>query len=156
VLPLVIQVAAQIFSRVAIFAVRDDIVVGVAQSRLERAGGPSDEVLQSLSLATREIAWFHSALSAKGPVRAEPSNEGDRRLALLLGNRPPEEAYIAPIQSVGGTVALLYADNLPEGKPLGDTSALETILNFAGLALDRRALERVLAEPDSKPAPPAG
>ena len=158
VLPLVIRLAARIFSRVAIFAVRDDIVVGIAQSGLDRADGPNDEVLQRLSLGTQEVAWFRAALSANGPVRAEPSDEGDRRLALLLGNRPPEEAYIAPIECAGRTVALLYGDNLPDGNPLGDTSTLETILNFAGLALDRRALERVLAEDktDSAPAPQAG
>jgi hypothetical protein len=43
-------------------------------------------------------------------------------------------------------VALLYADNLPESKPFGDTSALEVVLHHAGLALDRAALERALQE----------
>ena len=43
-------------------------------------------------------------------------------------------------------VAVLYADNLPSGAPIGDTSALEVVLHEAGLALDRAVLERALAE----------
>ena len=42
-------------------------------------------------------------------------------------------------------VALLYADNLPGGAPLGDTTALEIVLHEAGLALDRASLERALS-----------
>jgi hypothetical protein len=43
-------------------------------------------------------------------------------------------------------VALLYADDLPEGGPLPDTTPLATLLHEAGLALDRALLERALAE----------
>jgi hypothetical protein len=43
-------------------------------------------------------------------------------------------------------VAILYADQLPEEGPMGDTSALEIVLHEAGLALDRAVLERALAE----------
>jgi hypothetical protein len=64
----------------------------------------------------------------------------------MLGDRPPAEAYVAPIESGGQVVAVLYADNLPGDAPLGDTSALEVVLHHAGLALDRAALERALAE----------
>jgi hypothetical protein len=38
----------------------------------------------------------------------------------------------------------LYADHLPEQRPIGDTSALEVVLSHAGLALDRAVLERAL------------
>ena len=45
--------------------------------------------------------------------------------------------------------ALLYADNLPEGLPIGDTTMLSIVLHEAGLALDRALLERALAEAES-------
>jgi hypothetical protein len=38
--------------------------------------------------------------------------------------------------------ALLYADDLPESRPLGDTAALAVVLREAGLALDRALRER--------------
>ena len=62
--------------------------------------------------------------------------EGDQRLAVLLGNALPSEAYIAPIESGDRVVALLYADNLPDDRPIGDSSALEVVLHEAGLALE--------------------
>ena len=58
----------------------------------------------------------------------------------------PKEAYVAPIHSGGRVAALLYADDLPEGRPLGDTSSLTVVLREAGLALDRALEERALAE----------
>jgi hypothetical protein len=65
---------------------------------------------------------------------------------VLLGNAIPEEAYVAPIESGDHVVALVYADNLPGGEPIGDTSALEVVLHEAGLALDRAWMERALKE----------
>jgi hypothetical protein len=83
-------------------------------------------------------------------VRGPARDEGDRQLAALLGDREPPEAYVAPLESGDRVVALLYADNLPGGRPLGDTAALEVVLHEAGLALDRAALERQLAEVESQ------
>ena len=65
---------------------------------------------------------------------------------MLLGNAIPEEAYVAPIESGDHVIALIYADNLPGGEPIGDTSALEVVLHEAGLALDRAWMERALEE----------
>ena len=86
-------------------------------------------------------------------MRAAPSDDGDRRLAALLGARAPREAYVAPIESGDRVVGVLYGDNLPADAPIGDTSALEVVLHEAGLALDRAVLERALAEADGAAAP---
>jgi hypothetical protein len=53
---------------------------------------------------------------------------------------------VAPIESGGRVVALIYADNLPDEKPLPDATAFEIVLHEAGLVLDRAVLERALAE----------
>jgi hypothetical protein len=148
VLSQVLAFAAQRFSRVALFGVRDERAVGVAQSGLARAGGPDDAALRELSLATREPAWFRRVLERKRPLRCAPSDEGDHRLAVLLGNEIPPEAYVAPIVTGEGVVVLLYADNLPEREPLPDTGGLEVLLDAAGIALDRALLERTLAVSD--------
>ena len=81
-------------------------------------------------------------------------DDGDSKLGILLGDQTASEAYVAPIVSAGEVVALLYADNLPAGTSLGDTSALEVVLHHAGLALDRAVLERALAEMENQGDPP--
>jgi hypothetical protein len=68
---------------------------------------------------------------------------------VLLGNEIPAEVYVAPIVTGDRVAALLYADNLPGQDPIGDTSALEVLLDAAGIALDRALIERTLARSGS-------
>jgi hypothetical protein len=146
VLPLVIRFASETFSRVAMFMVRDDSVVGIAQSGLGQMGGPDDESLQNVRIGREECTWFRSVFETGASATSGPTDDGDRMLSSLLGDRAATRAYVAPISSAGQIVALLYADNLPDEAPIGDTSALEVVLHHAGLALDRAVLERALAE----------
>jgi hypothetical protein len=152
VLSQVLSFAAQRFARVALFGVRDERVVGVAQAGLARAGGPDDAALRELSLRSAEPAWFRRVIESKRPASAPPSDEGDHRLAVLLGNDIPGEAWVAPIVTGERVVALLYCDNLPGREPIADTRSLEVLLDAAGIALDRAVLERTLAE--SEPPDP--
>ncbi len=131
------------FSRVALFLVRDDMAVGMSQIGLERAEGPNDEEIGEISLVAREPAWFKAVFDTRAPVCGAPSNDGDRKLASLIGRIVPDQAYVAPIESGDQIVALLYGDNLPSRAPIGDTSALEVLLHQTGLALERSLLERL-------------
>jgi hypothetical protein len=149
VLNLVLEFAAESFSRVAMFMVRDDVAVGIAQRGLPAAGGPGDDEFCELRVSLDEPAWFRAAIESGEAHTAAPQGEGDRRLWALLGRSAPGEAYLAPIESGGHVAALLYADNLPEGLPIGDTTMLSIVLHEAGLALDRALLERALAEAES-------
>jgi hypothetical protein len=149
VLPSVLAFAAQRFARVALFMIRDPLASGIAQLGLAKAGGPDDAGLREVHFESREPAWFRDVLESRQPVRGAPSDEGDRRLCVLLGNELPAEAFVAPIESANQVVAILYADNLPGRTPLPDTGALEVVLHEAGLALDRSLLERTLAEADA-------
>ncbi len=144
VLPLVIRFAAEVFSRVAMFMVRDGTAVGMAQHGLSRGGGPDDRDLRGVCVDVSSSAWMRAVLEQRRAVEGTPGNEGDRNLTRLLGDRIPGAAYLAPIESAGQVIALLYGDNLPEDGTIGDTSALEVVLHHAGLALDRASLERAL------------
>jgi hypothetical protein len=146
VLSLALRFAGESFARVAIFMVRDEQAIGIAQLGLPKAGGPGDASISEVVVPHREPAWFRRVLDGRNAIRGAPGDEGDQRLAVLLGNTIPTEAYVAPIESGERVIALLYADNLPGGEPLGDTAALEVLLHEAGMALDRAVLERALAE----------
>jgi hypothetical protein len=146
VLSLILEYAAELFERVAIFMVRDDDAIGMAQAGLDRAGGPSDEEFRAVKIAAADSAWFAAVLESRQGVQAPASNEGDRQLATLIGSSVPPEAYVAPIESSHRVVALVYGDNLPGGGPIGETASLEIVLHEAGLALERAVLERALAD----------
>jgi hypothetical protein len=146
IIPVVLRFASELFGRVAMFLVRDQLAVGMAGHGLERAGGPDDSALRDLAVRADAPSWFRRVLAGDGAVRGAPQDAGDRELCRLLGHSEPGEAYVAPLESGDRIVALLYADNLPDGRALGDTQALEVVLHEAGLALDRASLERQLAE----------
>ena len=151
VLSVVLDFSAETFSRSALFMVRDDRVAGVAQRGMPPGGGPDDDEIVKVGLPLEaQPELFRRVLAGRRAVRAPMAGEGDRRLAMLLGTRAPREAYVAPIESGGSVVALLYADNLPDEAPVPDTTALEIVLHEAGLALDRALLERALADAERR------
>jgi GAF domain-containing protein len=149
VMALVLDFAARCFARVAIFMVRDGKAVGMAQRGLPGAGGPDDAELRRIQLPLSGPggpACFRRAIGRRAPCVARADDPGDRGLLALLGDPVPAEAWVAPIESGGGVAALLYADNVPRPLPLADATALEIVLQEAGLALDRALLERALAD----------
>jgi hypothetical protein len=148
VLPEVLSFAAENFSRVALFMIRDDQALGIAQIGLPRAGGPDEAGLRDIHISIHESAAFRQVVESRVPLRGAPRDAGDQRLAFMLGNELPQEFYVAPIQSADAVVALLYADTLPGSGPLPDTGPLEVMLHSAGMALDRAVLERSLEEFD--------
>jgi hypothetical protein len=149
ILPVAIRFAADNFERVAMFLVHEGKAVGIAQHGLSLAGGPDDDDLRNISFDVADSGWLSRVLTAGKPVIAAAQTDGDHALASLLGDEIPEEAYLAPIESSGQVIAVLYGDNLPSRAAIGDTSALEVVLHHAGLALDRAALERALREQGS-------
>jgi hypothetical protein len=146
VLSLILEFAGECFARAAIFMVRDDAAIGMAQSGLGRAGGPDDEMFCEISIPAHEPAWFREVLERREGIKAPPRNAGDRELAARLGSTVPREAFVAPVESSQQVVALVYVDNLPGGEPIGETTSLEIVLHEAGLSLERALLERALAE----------
>jgi hypothetical protein len=150
VLALILEFAAESFARAAIFMLRDDDAIGMAQLGLGRAGGPDDEAFREISISAREPAWFQEVLERREGIKAPPRNAGDRELAVLLGSAVPREAYVAPIESSQQVVALVYVDNLPGDEPIGETTSLEIVLHEAGLSLERALLERALAEAEDQ------
>jgi hypothetical protein len=146
VLKLVLQFVSESVSRVAMFVVRDEIALGIAQIGLPRGGGPEDAQLREIELPVSEVEWFRQVLESRNSLCSAVTGEGDRVLVQRIGDREPAQAYIAPIVSGGRVVALLYADNLPGVEPIGDTSVIEIALHEAGLALERALLQRALAQ----------
>ena len=147
VLTLVLDFAAETFARVAMFMVRDEVVVGMAQRGLPPTGGPDDARMRAIELGPEAMPeLFEEVLTRRAAHHTAIRAPRDHALAMRLGAAAPREGYAAPIESGGRVVALVYADNLPDENPLPDPTAFEIVLHEAGLVLDRALLERALAE----------
>lgn len=151
IMSLVLGFSAERFSRVAIFVVRDEVTVGMVQRGMPETGGPDNEALAGIQFdRDTQPELFRRVVEESGPVRSSMRDQGNHRLAMLLGGRAPGEAYAAPIESGGCVVAILYADNMPDEGALRDTGEIESVLQEAGLALDRALLRRTLDSLDDR------
>ena len=142
----VLRFAARSFRRVALFAVRDGVAVGLAQLGLETAGGPDEEAFRGIELSIADSPWLKTVVETRAAHCTAPAPPGDPELSARLGSRAPERAFLGPIESSGKVVAIVYGDILPSDGPLPSTATLEVVMDQAGLAMDRAALERVLDE----------
>ena len=158
-LRLVLDFAGRHFDRSLVFWVREGEAHAMAQRGFAAAGSPEDAALSGASVGADALPAFRKVLDARAPARMAVTGPEDAAFLTRLGVAAPAELYVAPIESGDQVAALLYADNQPSARPLGDTSAIEVIVHEAGLALDRAVLERALeqvegqrrgSEPDSR------
>jgi DNA-binding NarL/FixJ family response regulator len=142
---LILRFASELMNRAVIFLVKEKEIVGLGQFGIELQGESADVKVRNTRIPTREDSLFSEALTGMAPVRMTPgSRKWDDHLFSQFGGRKPQEIFLGPLISEGRVVAILYGDNLPEQKPVGDTEALEIFLSQAGMAMEKALLERRL------------
>lgn len=151
ILPVVIEFASELFARVAVLLVRDQQIVPIA-GRGMPALDLEKPAPEPMALETIGEGWIERVLTTGRSVHGPPTTLGDHALLQNLGLRDESRpAYLGPIESGGTVIALVYGGMASSTEPLPDASGLEVVLHHAGLALDRAALERALAEEDGDP-----
>lgn len=154
ILPVVIEYAAELFSRVAVLLVRDQQILLLAGRALPALDGP-DGVGAAISLAKLQDGWVGRVLTTRRSTQGAPETAGDRALLAHLGLDEARHAYLGPVESGGSVIALVCGvESAEDGTGMPDTSGLEVVLHHAGLALDRAALERALAEEEEEGSAP--
>lgn len=148
VLPVVLDYASQFFTRVAILAVRDEEVFAIAGRGIDSLEVDPLDPPPEVSLRTLDPGWIRDVIETCELVVAPPRTEADRMLLDRFGGLEPEQVFLAPIESDGVVMALLYGDQAGAGGAPPDTSGLEVVLHHAATSLDRAALERALWEAD--------
>lgn len=144
---LVLRFAAEFVNRAVVLLVKKETVQGLGQFGLQDKDGPADIRIRNLSIPRGESSIFTPVLENRFPFRGsmQDSPWNDYFLQQLGGGRPAE-VFVGPIVSEGKVVAVLYGDNLPEEKPIGDTDSLEIFLSQAGIAMEKALLQRRLQE----------
>ncbi len=147
---LVLRFASEFMNRAVIFLVKEKVIVGLGQFGIELADGAADARVRRMKIPAEEPSLFNFVLQGMAPVKS-PMGSGrwDHYLKEQLGGEEPEEIFLGPVLSEGKIVALLYGDNLPEKRSIGDTEALEIFLSQAGLAMEKALLERRLRGKDA-------
>src|SRR3989304_869816 len=108
--------------------------------------GDPNRRIKGIKIQLKEQSVFkeiiEQRMSVKKVLESLPVHE---YLIKELGGFKPSEVFLAPLVVSGRVAALLYGDNVPEEKPIGDTESLEIFLAQAGIAMERALLERKLS-----------
>ena len=144
---LILRFASELMNRAVILLVKEEEIVGLGQFGIELNGDSADVRVRNVKLPREEDHVFKEALQSFSPYRrAAKKSEWNDYFFEQLGGQRPGEVFVGPLVSEGRVVAVLYGDNLPDEKPIGDTEALEIFLSQAGLAMEKALLERRMSK----------
>lgn len=142
---LILRFASEIMNRAVLLMVKKDHLVGLGQFGVSIEGKDPNRVIREIEIPLSEASIFKEAIDRRIAIKRRLSSLPWNEYFLgTLGGGRPVEAFVAPIMVNQKVVALLYGDNLPEDKPIGDTEGLEIFLFQAGMAMERALLERKL------------
>ena len=140
---LILRFASELMNRAVILLVKEEEIVGLGQFGIEMDGESADIRVRNTRLPKTEKHVFTEALKSFAPYRSQPQETAwNDYFFNHLGGKRPDEVFVGPLISEGRVVAVLYGDNLPDEKPIGDTESLEIFLSQAGLAMEKALLER--------------
>ena len=144
---LVLRFAAEFMNRAVVLLVKKDAIQGLGQFGIEDRDGSADFRIREIRIPRGEPSLFAPVLETRYPLKGEIDDSRWSNFFLgQLGDARPAEIFVGPIVSEGKVVAVLYGDNLPEEKPIGDTDSLEIFLSQAGIAMEKALLQRRLQD----------
>lgn len=140
---LTLRFASELMNRAVIFLVKETEIVGLGQFGLDAMTENADRMVRKMRLKVDADSLFAQVLQQKNAAKGKlGACESDRKLQAQLGGQEPSEVFVGPLVSDGKVVAILYGDNLPESKEIGNVEAFEVFLSQAGMAMEKVLLER--------------
>ena len=144
---LTLRFASELMNRSVIFLVKPDSFEGLGQFGIEIEGESADMRVRSMKLGKDVPSILKDVLDTqRSIIKSMENTDGNRYIIDNLGGKTPSESLAAPIIASGKVAVILYCDNIPEEKPIGDASALDIFLMQAGVAMERALLERKVQE----------
>lgn len=142
---LVLRFASEFMNRAVVFIVKGNGIVGLGQFGIDDGSGSADSIVRNMKIPRDDDSLLARVIESRLSVKVGPDDGGWTRYLLeKLGGETPAEIFVGPIVSEGKVVALLYGDNLPGKKPIGDTDSLEIFLSQAGVAMEKAFLQSKL------------
>lgn len=143
---LILRLSSEIMNRAVVFAVKRGNIVGLGQFGIEIEGVDSDKRIRNMKIPLDESSVLRDAIECKDIRVRKPDNlPWNEYLINELGGMAPHEAFVAPVVVQDRVALIIYGDNVPEDREIGDTSTLEIFLSQATVALERIILEKKLS-----------
>jgi CheY-like chemotaxis protein len=144
---LVLRFASELMNRAVIFVVTKDQVAGLGQFGIQLNGRDPEKQVRKMRIPLDEPSIFQEVMQKRIPLKKKlKNNKWNQYLIDRLGGLEPREVFVAPIITSGKVAAIIYGDNVPEEREIGDTESLEIFLVQVGLAIEKALLERRLKE----------
>lgn len=144
---LILRYASDVVNRGIIFMVKKTEIVGLGQFGIEIKGESPDQRVRNIRIPIGEQSVFSKVLETRQTYKGGlEDNKWNDYLINEIGGANPLGVFVIPLICEGRIIAVLYGDNLPEMKPIGDIEGLEIFINQAGLAMEKALLERKILE----------
>lgn len=144
---LILRYASDVVNRGVLFMVKKDEIVGLGQFGIDIKDVSPDQKVRNIRIPTGEPSIFSIVLENRQTYKGEMEDDKwNNYLISEIGGVKPFEVFVIPLISEEKIIAVLYGDNLPEMKPIGDIEGLEIFINQAGLAMEKALLERKILE----------
>jgi CheY-like chemotaxis protein len=147
---LLMEVAASFLERGVLFVVKGDAARGLAAFGVGRSAKHCTETAQGMSVEIAHTPAFAEAVRRGSAYRlSNDLSSLDGPMFKAIGRGQASEAVLIPLLYNRATLLLLYGDNAPSGRALGDLGGLELFIAQAGMALENKLLQRKLSGNDS-------
>lgn len=144
---LTLRFASELMNRSVIFIAKSDGFEGLGQFGIEVEGEIAEKKVRAMKLSKDVPCILKDVVDSQRSITKKlEDTEGNRYIIDNLGGHYPFESYAAPIIANDKVAVILYCDNVPEDKAIGDASALDVFLMQAGVAMERALLERRVSE----------
>jgi hypothetical protein len=115
----------------------------MGQFGIELEVASPDKVIRQLRLPMNDPSILVEALERRETlVRPLAETTANNHLVEALGGQRPSEALAAPLIVNDQALLVLYGDNLHSDEPIGAVAELDLLMSQAGLAMEKRLLER--------------
>ena len=144
----ILQFADRVARRGVLFFIRQGNFVVMHQFGLAFESGKQEEkALRRIAIPVDVPSVLAEAADSKRPYRGRlHPTEWNHYLVSQLGGHSPTEALAIPLVVNDRVLLVFYGDNGAESEPLASSEELEVLMLQAGLAMEKKLLEKRLEQ----------
>lgn len=146
VLASLVNRASSFAPRVAFFVLKNDLARGWRARGFQ--GTVGDDAVQQVSFPLLADTVISEVARSRNTWSGTPNSHSENQLLLSrLGEEAPQRIIAVPLVARGKTVAVLYSDSAALDSEALNLEALETLVRFAGMAVELLSVSQVSAAP---------